>query len=84
MHPFKDWKQVDPLGHLALTQALFIYATTRGASPEVTGPFKEALAHTAEAIRQARGGQTTPTWPISTRGTTAGEAIRSKGGGAAC
>ena len=35
MHPLKDWKQVDPLTHLALTQALFVYATTKGASPAV-------------------------------------------------
>ena len=32
MHPFKDRKQVDPLNHLVLTQALFIYATTEGAN----------------------------------------------------
>ena len=60
MHPFKDSKQVDPLNHLALTQGLFIYATTKGASPAVTEPFKEALSHSAEAIRQATGGPDDP------------------------
>lgn len=60
LHPLKDPKQVDPLNHLALTQGLFIYATTRGASPAVVDPFKEALAHTAEAIRQASGGPDDP------------------------
>jgi len=60
MHPFKDWKQVDPLNHLALTQGLFIYATTKGASPAVTEPFKEALSHSAEAIREATGGPDDP------------------------
>lgn len=60
LHPFKDWKHVDPLNHQALTQALFIYATTPGASPAVTEPFKEALAHTAEEIRQATGGPDDP------------------------
>ena len=34
--PSKDGKQVDPLNHLALTQGLFVYATTKGASPAVT------------------------------------------------
>jgi hypothetical protein len=60
MHPLKGWKQVDPLAHLALTQGLFVYATTRGASPAVTEPFKEALSHTAESIRQATGGPDDP------------------------
>ena len=60
IHPFKDWKQVDPLNHLALTQGLFIYTTTKGASSAVSEPFKEALSHTAEAIRQATGGPDDP------------------------
>jgi hypothetical protein len=60
MHPLKDGKQVDPLNHVALTQALFIYASTKGASPAVTEPFREALSHTAEAIRQATGGPDDP------------------------
>ena len=60
MHPLKDWKQVDPLGHLALTQALFVYATTKGANPVITEGFKEALSHTAEAIRQASAGPEDP------------------------
>ena len=68
MHPFKDRKQVDPLNHLALTQALFVYATTKGANPAVTEPFKEALAHTAEAIRQAVGGPGRPLPGLSLRG----------------
>ncbi len=60
MHPFKDWKQVDPLNYLALTQGLFVYSTTDGANPVVTEPFREALAHSAEAIRQATGGPDDP------------------------
>ena len=30
MHPLKGYKKVDPLNHPALTQALFVYATTPG------------------------------------------------------
>jgi hypothetical protein len=60
LHPFSGGKQVDPLNHVALTQALFVYATTKGASPAVTGPFKDSLAHTAEAIRAATGGPDDP------------------------
>jgi hypothetical protein len=60
MHPFQGGRQVDPLSHVALTQALFLYATTRGADPSVVGPFKEALVHTAEAIRAASGGPDDP------------------------
>jgi len=60
LHPFQGSRQVDPLNHPALTQALFLYATTEGASPAVTGPFKDALAHTAEAIRAATGGPDDP------------------------
>jgi endoglucanase len=60
LHPFKGFKQVDPLNHLALTQALFIYATTPGASREIVTAFKEALSHTAEAIRAAWGGPDDP------------------------
>ncbi len=43
LHPFGGGKQVDPLNHVALTQALFVYATTKNASPNVTAPFKDAL-----------------------------------------
>jgi hypothetical protein len=60
MHPLKDYKQVDPLNHIALTQGLFVYCTTEGASPEITASFKEALSHTAEAIYQATGGPDDP------------------------
>jgi hypothetical protein len=60
LHPFQGSKQVDPLNHIALTQALFVYATTRGASPAVTGAFKEALVHTAQAIRDSTGGPDDP------------------------
>jgi hypothetical protein len=60
LHPFEGYRQVDPLNHAALTQALFVYATTRGANPSVVGPFNEALAHTAEAIRAASGGPDDP------------------------
>ncbi len=67
-HPFKDWKQVDPLNHPALTQGLFIYATTKGASSAVSEPFKEALSHTAESIRQASGGPDDPYLAYPLRG----------------
>jgi hypothetical protein len=60
LHPLSGSRQVDPLNHLALTQALFVYATTKGASANVTGRFKEALAQTAEAIRSATGGADDP------------------------
>ena len=60
LHPFQGHKQVDPLNHLALTQALFIYATTPGASPALVAPFKEALSHTAQEIRAASGGPDDP------------------------
>jgi hypothetical protein len=60
MHPFQGSKQVDPLNHQALTQALFIYATTTGASRSIVGPFQEALSHTSEAIRSASGGLDDP------------------------
>jgi hypothetical protein len=60
LHPFQGGRQVDPLNHIALTQALFIYATTRGASPAVTRPFQEALSHMAESIRAATGGPDDP------------------------
>ena len=60
LHPFQGGKQVDPLNHTALTQALFVYCTTKGASQTVTGPFKEALSHMAEAIRTASGGPDDP------------------------
>jgi hypothetical protein len=60
LHPFQGARQVDPLNHLALTQALFIYATTPGASHAVVAPFAEALSHTAEAIRAAWGGPDDP------------------------
>jgi hypothetical protein len=60
LHPFKGYKQVDPLNHLALTQALFTYATTQGASREVVTSFREALSNTAEAIRTASGGPDDP------------------------
>jgi hypothetical protein len=60
LHPFQSSKQVDPLNHLALTQALFVYSTTKNASPAVTEPFKVALARTAEAIRAATGGPDDP------------------------
>jgi hypothetical protein len=43
-HPLKDGKRVDPLNHVALTQALFVYATTEGANPKVVEGFKEALS----------------------------------------
>jgi hypothetical protein len=60
LHPFSTAKQVDPLNHLALTQALFVYATAKGASPAVTRPFQDALARTAEMIRAATGGPDDP------------------------
>jgi hypothetical protein len=60
LHPFAGGKHVDPLNHVALTQALFVYATTKNASPAVAGPFKDALARTAEAIRAATGGPDDP------------------------
>jgi endoglucanase len=60
LHPFKGYKQVDPLNHVALTQGLFIYATTPGASAAIVGSFREALSHTAEAIRSASGGPDDP------------------------
>jgi hypothetical protein len=60
LHPFQGYRHVDPLNHAALTQALFLYATTKGADPAVVGPFKEALAHTVEAIRAASGGPDDP------------------------
>ena len=42
----KDWKQVDPLGHLALTQALFVYATDEGSkSGDHGGVQGSPLAH---------------------------------------
>jgi endoglucanase len=60
LHPFGNNKQVDPLNHLALTQALLVYSTAKNASPRVTGPFKDALARTAESIRAAAGGPDDP------------------------
>jgi hypothetical protein len=60
LHPLGSSHQVDPLNHLTLTQALFVYATTKNASPNVTGPFKDALARTAEALRAATGGPDDP------------------------
>lgn len=60
LHPFANGKQVDPLNHGALTQALFVYSTTKNASPRVTGPFKDALARTAESIKAATGGPDDP------------------------
>jgi endoglucanase len=60
MHPLKGYKKVDPLNHTALTQALFVYATTPSASASVVGSFKEALAHSAEEIRGAAGGPDDP------------------------
>ena len=60
LHPFKGYKKVDPLNHTALTQALFVYATTPSASATVVGPFKEALAHSAEEIRLSAGGPADP------------------------
>lgn len=60
LHPLREGQGVDPLNHPALTQALFVYATTPGATPAVTRPFKDALARTAEAIRAANGGPDDP------------------------
>jgi hypothetical protein len=60
LHPFQGDGHVDPLNHGALTQALFVYCTTKGASPKVTVPFKKALLHTAEAIRTSSGGPDDP------------------------
>jgi hypothetical protein len=60
LHPFAGGRDVDPLNHIALTQALFVYATTKGASPAVTGPFKDALGRMAEQIRGAAGGADDP------------------------
>ncbi len=60
LHPFRDGQQVDPLNHVALTQALFVYSTTPGATPAVTRRFRNALAHMAEAIRGATGGPDDP------------------------
>jgi endoglucanase len=60
LHPLRDGQQVDPLNHPALTQALFSYATTPGATPAVTRPFRNALSRMAEAIRGATGGPDDP------------------------
>jgi hypothetical protein len=60
LHPLAPSRQVDPLNHGALTQALFVYSTSKNANPGVTGPFKDALAQTAEAIRAATGGPDDP------------------------
>jgi hypothetical protein len=60
LHPLGGNQQVDPLNHLGLTQALFVYATTKGSNPAVTARFAEALGHTAEAIRAAAGGPDDP------------------------
>ncbi len=51
---------MNPLNHPALTQALFVYATTPGATRAVTEPFRDALARTAESIRGATGGPDDP------------------------
>jgi hypothetical protein len=60
LHPFQRGQNVEPLNYVALTQALFVYATTKNASPTVTGPFKDVLARTAEGIRAATGGPDDP------------------------
>jgi hypothetical protein len=60
LHPFQGAKHLDPLNHQALTQALFVYAATKGASPAVVRPFQEALSHIAEEIRGATGGADDP------------------------
>jgi hypothetical protein len=60
LHPFQGSRQIDPLNHPALTQALLVYSTTKGANRALTGPFKEALSYTAEAIRTATGGLDDP------------------------
>jgi hypothetical protein len=59
-HPLKGYKQVDPLNLPTLTQGLFIYATSRGASPTVVKGFEEGLSHTVEAMRAASGGPDDP------------------------
>jgi hypothetical protein len=60
LHPLREGHAIDPLNHPALTQALFVYATTPGATPAVTRPFRAALARAAESIRGATGGPDDP------------------------
>ncbi len=76
MHPLKDWKQVDPLNHIALTQGLFIYASTKGASPAVTEPFKEACRTPQKQSDRHLAVPTIRIWPSITRGITAGAVTR--------
>ncbi len=59
MHPFKS-NYVDPLNHLGLTQALFIYCQTPGADENVTAEFKKSLKNTAEIIREQTGAKDDP------------------------
>jgi hypothetical protein len=60
MHPLQPYGHVEPVNYSALTQALFVYSTTKNASPAVTGPFKDAIARESEAIRAAAGGPDDP------------------------
>ncbi len=60
LHPLRPGSLVDPLNHVGLTQALFVYASSPGASPSVVKPFQAALGRTAEMIRAAHGGPDDP------------------------
>ena len=67
-----------------LTQALFIYATTPGATPAVTRPFRDALARTGGGHPRGHGRPGRPLPRLSLRGATiAGAATRSRAAGAA-
>jgi hypothetical protein len=60
LQPFDGRNKIEPLNHVALTQALFVYSTTKNASTAVTKRFNDALASTAEAIRAATAGPDDP------------------------
>lgn len=61
LHPFKGaWMMVDPLNHMALTQALYTYAQTPGADPGTVEKFRTSLRNTAEMIRTNTAGADDP------------------------
>lgn len=61
LHPLKgDWKSIDPLNAMELTQALYLYAKAQGPNKQLIDTFKAALTNTSKLILDNTGGADDP------------------------
>lgn len=61
LHPLKgDWKSVDPLNAMEITQALYLYAKAQGPNKQLVEMFKSALSNTSKLILDNTGGADDP------------------------